>query len=99
MSSSEYFAELTGQIADSYAQKLDRHIEAFLKKNLVPFDGDMAKANQALEAKGMMLISEIDHSNVFGDRATTYMLVKIIDKMTVTIESPTISPTKGGTNE
>lgn len=84
-------ASLTGQIANSYAQQLDRHIEQFLKKNLIPFDGDIAKTNDALEAKGMRLIREDEPYDSFGDRKTTYMLVKIIDSTSVTIKAPSLT--------
>lgn len=80
-------ADLTAQIANLYAQQLDRHIEQFLKKNLIPFDGDIAKTNKALEAKGMRLIREDDSFDSWGDRKTTYMLVKIIDSTSVTIKA------------
>lgn len=85
-------AELTGQIANSFTQQLDRHIEQFLKKNLIPFDGDIAKTNAELEAKAMRLIQENEPFDGWGDRKTTYMLVKIIDSTSVTIKSPTITP-------
>lgn len=90
-------AELTGQIANSFAQQLDRHIEQFLKKNLIPFDGDIAKTNQELEAKGMRLIREDEPFDGFGDRKSTYMLVKIIDSTSVTVKAPVIAtpPIKG----
>jgi hypothetical protein len=81
-------AELTAQIANSYAQQLDRHIEQFLKKNLIPFDGDIKKTNDKLEAKGMRLIREDDNPDSWGDRKSTYMLVKIIDSTSVTIKAP-----------
>ena len=82
----EQIASLTGQIASSYAQQLDKHIEQFLKKNLIPFDGDISKTNEELEAKGMKLIRQDDGHNVWGDWETTYTLVKIIDSTAVTIK-------------
>lgn len=88
-------AKLTGQITNSFAQQLaqqlDRHIEQFLKKNLIPFDGDIAKTNQELEAKGMRLIREDEPFDGFGDRKSTYMLIKIIDSTSVTVKAPVLA--------
>ena len=84
--------DLAGQIANSYAQQLDKHIEQFLKKNLIPFDGDIAKTNRELEANGMRLIREDEPFDPMGDSKTTYMLVKIIDSTSVTIKAPTLTP-------
>ena len=84
-------ASLTAQIANSYAQQLYEHIEQFLKENLIPFDGDIAKTNKALEEKGMRLIREEEPFDPMSDRKTTYMLVKIIDSTSVTVKAPTLS--------
>lgn len=89
-------SELTAQIANSYAQQLDMHIEQFLKKNLIPFDGDIAKTNKELEAKGMRLIREDENLDMFGDRKSTYMLIKIIDSTSVVIRAPQITQDKNG---
>lgn len=98
----ENIASMTAQIAQSYAQQLDKHIEAFLKKNLIPFDGDIAKTNDALEEKGMRLIREDDPLDTWGNRKTTYMLVKIIDSTSVKIKPPTFTnmePTNSNNKE
>lgn len=86
-----YISQLSGQIAISFAQQVDRHLEQFLKKNLIPFDGDIAKTMEQLEAKGMMLIKSDEPLDVFGDRITKYSLVKILDSTTITLKSPTYS--------
>ena len=90
----EQIASITGQIAESYARQLDEHIKRFLKKNLVPFDGDIARTNDELKTKGMRLIREDRPLSLDGDQETTYMLVKIVDSTSVVIREPRITTPK-----
>lgn len=61
---------------------------------MIPFNGDIAETNKALKSKGMRLIAEHDPIDSYGNKKTTYMLIKIIDSATITINAPTFSTLK-----